>query len=555
MAIKKIDGNLLRKAIINAAFVLRQNKKNVDALNVFPVPDGDTGTNMSLTMDQAVRELEKVSSNDLKKIADALAWGSLMGGRGNSGVILSQLFRGFAQGIPSNKKSITPYELATAYKNGVDAAYRAVMRPVEGTILTVARETADKMIMEARRYEDLETVLENTIKYGEKVLEKTPDMLKVLKEANVVDAGGKGLIFLMKGFLEAIKNPNLDVTSLKEKNYESSYKTAYESEKIPQEIKYIYCTELLITGKEIDINSLKQELDGIGDSMIVTGMGDLVKIHIHTNNPDRVLNAALKRGELSKIKIDNMKIQHNEIINNEVVEENKADIKISENKETTSKKKVGVIAVSQGKGLNEIFKSMGADIIEGGQSMNPSTEDILSAIENSSYEDAIILPNNKNIILTAQQAKSISTKNVYVVPTKSIPQGIAALLAFNPDFSVQENISNMERNIQNVISGEVTYAVRDTSWDGIKIKKGDIIGIKEDDIVVIGDNKEKVLLDLVDKMAEGAIGGIITIYYGDDVSEDSVKEAVEALTEKYKDFDVEYYFGGQSLYYYIVSLE
>lgn len=555
LAIKKIDGNLLRKAIINAAFVLRQNKKNVDALNVFPVPDGDTGTNMSLTMDQAVKELEKVSSNNLKKIADALAWGSLMGGRGNSGVILSQLFRGFAQGIPSDKGSIAPYELAIAYKNGVDAAYRAVMRPVEGTILTVARETADKMIVEARRYEDLETVLKNTIKYGEKVLEKTPDMLKVLKEANVVDAGGKGLIFLMKGFLETIKNPNLDVVSIEKKNYESSYKTVYENEKTSQEIKYIYCTELLITGKEIDINSLKQELDAIGDSMIVTGMDDLVKIHIHTNNPDRVLNAALKIGELSKIKIDNMKIQHNEIINNEAVEENKADIKISENKETTAKKKVGVIAVSQGKGLNEIFKSMDADIIEGGQSMNPSTEDILSAIENSSYESAIILPNNKNIILTAQQAKSISTKNVYVVPTKSIPQGIAALLALNPDFSVQENISNMERNIQNVISGEVTYAVRDTSWDGIKIKKGDIIGIKEDGIVVIGDNKEKVLLDLVDKIAEGATGGMITIYYGDGVSEDSIKEAVEALAEKYRDFDVEYYFGGQSLYYYIVSLE
>ncbi len=552
---EKIDGSVLKKAIINAAFILRQNKKIVDALNVFPVPDGDTGTNMSLTMDQAVKELEKISSNNLKKIADAAAWGSLMGARGNSGVILSQLFRGFAQGIPIHKDSITPMELAAAYKSGVDAAYRAVMRPVEGTILTVARETADRMIFEAKRNNNFETILQNTLIYGEKVLEKTPEMLKALKEAKVVDAGGKGLLFLLKGFYEAIKNPNIDLDfSSSEQNLQTINEEMHHNKELGQEIKYMYCTELFITGKEIDIESIKSELSNLGDSMIVIGMDELVKIHIHTNNPDKVLSCSLKWGELSKIKIDNMKIQHREIINgsNEDDRENYIehleDFKIS-------KKNIGVIAVSQGKGLNEIFKSMGADIIEGGQSMNPSTEDILSTVEKNSSDNIIILPNNKNIILTAEQTKSLSNKNIYVIPTKSIPQGISALLAFNPELSVEENILNMKRNIKNVVSGEVTYAVRDTEWNGNKIKKGDILGIKDGDLLITGKEKEEVIFKLVALMTEGRQDGIITIYYGTDIDDYSIQKTVEILAKKYKDFDIEYYFGGQNLYYYIVSVE
>lgn len=552
MVNERIDGCLLKKAIIHAAFVLRQNKKTVDALNVFPVPDGDTGTNMSLTMDQAAKELEKLLDDDLKKVADTAAWGSLMGARGNSGVILSQLFRGFAQGIPAHKDSITAMELAMAYKIGVDAAYRAVMRPVEGTILTVARETADKMISEAKRTGNLETVIESTLIYGEKVLEKTPEMLKVLKEAKVVDAGGKGLLFLLRGCLEVIKNPHLEISYLEKDASDSPEEIRYH--KTAQEIKYMYCTELFITGKDIDIEALKNELSDLGDSMIVIGTGELVKIHIHTNNPDMVLGNSLKLGELSNIKIDNMKIQHREIINASNENETESNIHPLEAEER-NKKDIGVIAVSQGEGLNEIFKSMGADIIEGGQSMNPSTENILSAVEKKAYANTIILPNNKNIILTAEQVKTLTKKNIHVLPTKSIPQGISALLAFNPDIAIKENISKMKQSIKNVISGEVTYAVRDTEYNGIKISEGDILGIKDGKLSIVDKDTEEVIIKLIGIMTEGRQDGIITIYYGANIEDTSIQKTVDTLTQKYKDFDIEYYSGGQSLYYYIVSVE
>jgi DAK2 domain fusion protein YloV len=552
LEINRIDTNLLKKAIIHAAFVLRQNKKIVDALNVFPVPDGDTGTNMSLTMDQAVKELTEISSTDLKKVADKAAWGSLMGARGNSGVILSQLFRGFAQGIPTGRDSISCMELALAYKSGVDSAYRAVMRPVEGTILTVARETAEKMIFEAKRSNNLEKILDNTLRYGEKVLEKTPEMLKELKEANVVDAGGKGLLFLMKGFLEVIKNPEMDISSVQKVTAERPAEEAVHSKTL-QEIKYIYCTELFVTGETIDIDALKRELSNLGDSMIVVGNGELVKIHIHTNNPDMVLGCSLKWGELSNIKIDNMKIQHEETIGNlaESDDTNNNTLQAVEKKD----KEIGVFSVSSGSGLNEIFVSLGADIIEGGQSMNPSTESILSVVEKTGYKDVIILPNNKNIILTAEQVKSLSTKNIYVLPTKSIPQGISALLAFNPDSSLEDNISNMTESINNVISGEVTYAVRDTKFNGNNIKEGDILGIKDGNLEIVGKGTEEVIIELIDSMTEGKEDGIITIYYGSDIQESMVEKTVEILTQKYTNFDVEYYYGGQNLYYYIVSVE
>lgn len=552
MEINRIDTNLLKKAIIHAAFVLRQNKEIVDALNVFPVPDGDTGTNMSLTMDQAVKELTEISSTDLKKVADKAAWGSLMGARGNSGVILSQLFRGFAQGIPTGRDSISCMELALAYKSGVDSAYRAVMRPVEGTILTVARETAEKMIFEAKRSNNLEKILDNTLRYGEKVLEKTPEMLKELKEANVVDAGGKGLLFLMKGFLEVIKNPEMDISSVQKVTAERPAEEAVHSKTL-QEIKYIYCTELFVTGETIDIDALKRELSNLGDSMIVVGNGELVKIHMHTNNPDMVLGCSLKWGELSNIKIDNMKIQHEETIGNlaESDDTNNNTLQAVEKKD----KEIGVFSVSSGSGLNEIFVSLGADIIEGGQSMNPSTESILSVVEKTGYRDVIILPNNKNIILTAEQVKSLSTKNIYVLPTKSIPQGISALLAFNPDSSLEDNISNMTESINNVISGEVTYAVRDTKFNGNNIKEGDILGIKDGNLEIVGKGTEEVIIELIDSMTEGKEDGIITIYYGSDIQESMVEKTVEILTQKYTYFDVEYYYGGQNLYYYIVSVE
>lgn len=555
LTIERIDGTLLKKAIIRAAFVLRQNKKAVDALNVFPVPDGDTGTNMSLTMDQAAKELEKAPSNSPKKVADSAAWGSLMGARGNSGVILSQLFRGFAQGIPASKSSIGPMELALAYKSGVDAAYRAVMRPVEGTILTVARETADKMISEAKRSNDLEVILQNTLIYGEKVLNKTPDMLKVLKESKVVDAGGKGLLFLISGFLEIIKNPELELSFLEKETTEPVNEVDYN--KMNQEIELLYCTELFIEGKGIDIDSIKSELFTLGDSMIVVGSGDIVKIHIHTNNPDRVLGCSLKWGELSNIKIDNMKIQHKELINESYDKELEKSEDIEEvlEEDVINDGNISVIAVSQGEGLNKIFKSIGADIIEGGQSMNPSTENILSVVEKKACKDIIILPNNKNIILTAEQVKTLSKKNIHVIPTKTIPQGITALLSFSPDLSIGENISKMTQSIENVVSGEVTYAVRDTKWNGTHIKEGDILGIKDGELLIVEKNKEQVMMKLIELMTEEKQDGIITIYYGKDENTSSIQNIIARIQEKYQGFDVEYYLGGQSLYYYLVSVE
>jgi len=548
----RIDGHLLKKAFIHAAYVLRQNRKVVDALNVFPVPDGDTGTNMSLTMDQAAAELEKLRTGDLKKIADAVAWGSLMGARGNSGVILSQLFRGFSQSISSNKQSsMSSVEFAQAFKSGVDSAYRAVMRPVEGTILTVAREMADKMLADSKKMTDVKNVLANALNHGEKILDKTPEMLKVLKEAKVVDAGGKGLIFLMNGFLEVLKNPDLATDVLEQKQ---DMANTFEFKDTEETIKFTYCTELFIRGRDIDLDLLRQELSGLGDSIIVTGMEDIAKIHIHSNNPGRVLETALKRGELSNIKVDNMKIQHRQLI--KMQEPDGANDEKDMAQAGEPGKETGIVAVSQGKGLKDIFLSLGADdVIEGGQTMNPSTENILSAIEKEPFENVIILPNNKNIIMTAEQVKLISKKNIYVLPTRTVPQGIAALLAFNPMLSIEDNLAGMSQNIKNIVTGEVTYAVRDSQWNGTSIKQGDVIGIKDGLISVVEKDKDKVLMALADEMVRGRESGIITIYYGTDIEASSMKGIADELSARYKDFDVEYYSGGQSLYYYIVSVE
>lgn len=553
MVIDKIDGSLLKKAIINSAFVLSKNKKIVDALNVFPVPDGDTGTNMSLTMDQAAKELKALESDDLKKVADTAAWGSLMGARGNSGVILSQLFRGFAQGVTADKKYLTPQECALAYKSGVEAAYHAVMRPAEGTILTVARETAEKMLSEAKKTSNMEVILTNTLEYGEKVLNKTPEMLKALKEANVVDAGGKGLIYIITGVLEAIKNPDTDFALLEVEEGVLEEETSIKRD-ISQDIKYAYCTELFIKGKNISTEGLKDYLSQIGDSLIVIGTGELVKLHVHTNNPDLVLKKALSLGELSKIKIDNMKIQHEEIINKPKNGEDAMEEELIQ-EEGEVKKPIGIIAISQGTGINEIFKSIGADIIEGGQTMNPSTENILSIVEKKSYDDTIILPNNKNIILTAEQVKQLSKKRIHVVPTRSVPQGISALLAFDPGLSIKENLENMTESIKNVTTGEVTFAVRDTQWNGTNIKEGDILGIIDGKLSMVSKDREEVLVKLVEEMTKSREDGIITIYYGSEVEEDLIQNIVDDLTQKYKDFDVECYSGGQSLYHYIMSVE
>lgn len=555
MNIINLDGNLLKKAITQGAWVLRNNKKTVDALNVFPVPDGDTGTNMSLTMDQAAEEVNKLKKSDLKSVADAAAWGSLMGARGNSGVILSQLFRGFSLYISSDKESLNASEIAQAFKSGVDAAYRAVMRPVEGTILTVARETAERMIAESKKEKDMIAVLQKGIDHAEKILSKTPEMLKALRDAKVVDAGGKGLIFIMKGFLQALEQPEADFVEIPLES-DTNVETVYQES--TEDIKYKYCTELFITAKQIDLEAIRGKLSTLGDSLIVIGMDDLVKIHVHTNHPGEVIEETLKWGELSKIKVDNMKLQHREIIE-EVKEENKEPKQEAQNEVPVyvdnDESDIGVIAVAQGQGLQKIFKSLGADVIEGGQTMNPSTENILSAIEKAPHNNIIILPNNKNIIMTAQQTKHLTKKNVIVLPTKTIPQGIAALLTFNPAASVEENEENMGASINGVITGEVTYAVRQSEWNGKDIQQGDILGIIDGKLTEVNKNTEEVLMDLIERMTEDKDGGIITIYYGVDINESIMEDIAKKLTEKYKDFDVEYYSGGQNLYYYIVSVE
>ena len=548
MSLENIDGALFRKALIHSARMLEQNKKVVDSLNVYPVPDGDTGTNMSLTMEQAVAEAAKIKSDDLKRIVDAAAWGALMGARGNSGVILSQLFRGFAAGVADGKDSLNSKELAAAFKKGVEEAYKAVLKPVEGTILTVAREAAERMLLEAKKSMDIVDNLEKTIEHAKKVLDKTPEMLPILKEAGVVDAGGKGLIILMEGFLQVLKSPN----TLEEYEEELILETEKEQERLNvEDLEYIYCTELILQAEKpvVDLEDLKSQISVLGDSLLITGMNNVIKIHVHTNHPGDVLEKALRWGELTKVKIENMKLQHEEFVRTSTNQN-------ADHDDAVGVKDTEIIAVVSGEGLKEIFKSIGAGvIIEGGQSMNPSIEKILAAVEEQKSPNIIILPNNKNIILTAEQVKNLTSKKVYVVPTKSIPQGISALLAYDPNSGAEENVKRMSDSLKNVITGEVTFAARDSKWNGTAIKEGDILGIMDGELVAIGSERQKVLEELVQKMATKKQSGMLTFYYGEEVTQKEAEEIAGKVAERYPDFEVEIYRGGQSLYYYIVSLE
>ncbi|MCF6095832.1 DAK2 domain-containing protein [Thermovorax subterraneus] len=552
MSLENIDGTLFRKALIHSARMLERNKKVVDSLNVYPVPDGDTGTNMSLTMEQAVAEAAKIKSDDLKRIVDAAAWGALMGARGNSGVILSQLFRGFAAGVAEGKNSLNSKELAAAFKKGVEEAYKAVLRPVEGTILTVAREAAERMLHETKKSMDIVNNLEKTIEHAKKILDKTPEMLPILKEAGVVDAGGKGLIILLEGFLQVLKNPNMLEEYEDEELILEKEKEKEQGRLNVEDIEYIYCTELILQTEkpEVDLEDLKSQISVLGDSLLITGMNNVIKIHVHTNHPGDVLEKALKWGELTKVKIDNMKLQHEEFVRTSADQSADHDDAAVEVKDTE------IVAVVSGEGLKEIFKSIGAGvIIEGGQSMNPSIEKILAAVEEQKSPNIIILPNNKNIILTAEQVRNLTNKKVYVVPTKSIPQGISALLAYDPNSGPEENIKRMSDSLKNVITGEVTFAARDSKWNGTAIKEGDMLGIMDGELVVIGNERQKVLEELVQKMAKKKQSGMLTFYYGEKVTQEEAEEIARKVAERYPDFEVEIYRGGQSLYYYIVSLE
>ncbi|SHE27377.1 DAK2 domain-containing protein [Alkalibacter saccharofermentans] len=540
MGIQTIDGALLKKMLKEAALNLDANKKTVDDLNVFPVPDGDTGTNMSLTMQYAVREIDNIADGTVSEVSASTSSGALMGARGNSGVILSQLLRGFAKGC-KGLKELDIQNAAQALQYASDMAYKAVMKPTEGTILTVARGMAEFAMSNNESYIDMESFLTDVIKEGKIILDKTPDMLKVLKDAGVVDAGGMGLLFIMEGALNALtgkestyQQPEIEWDKPVEDRIES-----YEN------ITFGYCTEFIIIGNNDETvrDQLAVKFNKLGDSIIVVGDEEKIKVHLHTDNPDKAMGLALEIGSLTRIKIENMREQ----VQNRTVEKTTA--------KSVKPKKYGVIAVASGEGMKRIFEDLGADeVILGGQTMNPSTQAFIEKIDHINAENIIILPNNSNIILAANQSKQISKKNVVVIPTKTIPQGITALLEFNPELQPQDNQDLMEEAAGEVKTGQVTFAVRDTSFKGRDIKKGDIIGISEGEIVCVGNNPEEVCDELLKSMID-EYSELISVYYGEDVKKESAEDFISSLESSYDQMDVELHWGGQPLYYYVISVE
>lgn len=530
MKMEHLDANMLKKGFVGAYNSLEKNKEEVNALNVFPVPDGDTGTNMALTMNSAVKDIRNGEELDTDEILKRVAKGSLMGARGNSGVILSQLLRGFTKKLMGVNR-INVKELALAFKEGSNMAYKAVMKPTEGTILTVGKGCAEKAMELSRKETDVVEFFRAVIDHGNRVLDKTPEMLPVLKDAGVVDAGGKGLIVILEGALRAVLGEE-------QVELEAAPRTAEKaSHQLDKGIEFGYCTEFIVNNTEGDPEALKAEIEGFGDSMLVVGGEGIVKVHIHTNHPGEVLERALKLGELIDIKIDNMRYQHHE------------------NQSSKELKKYGIVAISVGEGIKSIFEDLRVDrIISGGQTMNPSTEDILKAVDNIEAENIIILPNNKNIILAATQAKELSEKNIEVLMTKSVQHGIASMLAFDESLELQENIGKMTEAFEAVKVGEVTFSVKDTVIDGREIAKGDIMGIASKKIECVGRDIGEVTLGLLETLVDEE-SEILTLFYGQDVSEEEAESLGQLLEEKYSDIDIEMIPGGQPLYYYLISVE
>ena len=543
--IQYIDAKILKEMFVSGANNLQNHKDLVDRLNVFPVPDGDTGTNMSLTISYAMKELSKVENGTITEIGKALSKGSLMGARGNSGVILSQIIRGFAKSI-EGKEKLDSQDLANAFKNGSDTAYKAVIKPIEGTILTVVRESSDFAIKNYKKQDDLINFLEMVIKEAKESLDRTPELLKALKEAKVVDSGGKGLVLLYEGMLSALKGNCID---LKDSN--SNIQNISSQEQIntvnTDDIKFSYCTEFILESDKVQDTEIRDMMLKYGDSLVVVGDDGVIKVHVHTNDPGLVLQDALKFGQLVTIKIENMKIQHENIVLNTEYDKSSS--------EEVEEKEFGFIATSMGDGLNTILKEFGVDhIIEGGQTMNPSTEDFINAIDKINAKNIFIFPNNSNIIMAANQAKEISDKNIIVIPTKNIPQGLTALVSFNIEASVEENEEAMMSSLSLVKSGQVTYAVRDTVMNDIDVKEGNIIGIAEGKLLSAGEKIEDITRELVEKLVDEDTA-IVTLFYGEDVSEEDANQLRDLLEEKFEDIDVELYYGGQPLYYYLVSVE
>ena len=555
MATKVIDAQLLQKAFIAGAYNLERNKDYINELNVFPVPDGDTGSNMSLTIMAAAREVSALENPSMDELSKKISSGSLRGARGNSGVILSQLLRGFCKEI-KGKKQITVSVLADGFVRAVETAYKAVMKPKEGTILTVAKGVAEKAVELSEMDMDFETLGQEILDHGNEVLKQTPELLPVLKEAGVVDSGGQGLMEFLTGAYngltgkEEIKEP---VTS----GGAAKAQTMSSEEIDTSHIKYGYCTEFIIMlekeyNAEIEAK-FKEFLTSIGDSLVVVSDDEIVKVHVHTNHPGLAFEKGLEYGSLTSMKVDNMREEHKEKV---IHEQDRKKAAEQEAAKEEPKKPFGFVAVSVGEGLNDIFKDLGVDhIIEGGQTMNPSTEDVLDAISKVNAETVFVFPNNKNIILAANQAAEIEEeKQVIVIPTKTIPQGISALISFDETATAEANQAGMEDAITAVKSGQVTYAVRDTSIDGKEIKTGDYMGIDDVGIQAVGQDITEVVKDLIGAMADED-SELLSIYYGSDVEEEKANALVEALQAAYPDFEVEAHAGGQPIYYYILSLE
>lgn len=544
-----IDGQLLKEMLLNGAYELENNKETVNSLNVFPVPDGDTGTNMSATMMSAADEIKKLKIVTVQSVADSAAMGSLMGARGNSGVILSQLLRGMSKQL-KNKSSISTKDFAIALKEGVNTAYRAVMKPTEGTILTVARESADRAVEVSKTETDFLVLMKKIYDQAVISLNKTPDLLPVLKQAGVVDAGGKGLIFIYLGMYKRLQGEIIS-KGISPKADEAA-KINVQEEFETSDIKFGYCTEFFIKSENADSEMFKKKILDLGDSIVVVGAENLIKVHIHTNNPGKVLEEAVKIGELSKIKIDNMKEQHRSIIN---VEETVENTEVEEAEQVEEEKKYGIITVAAGDGITGIFKDLGVDIvIEGGQTMNPSTQNILEAINSINAKNIFVLPNNGNIIMAAQQARDVSSKNVIVIPTKSIPQGITAAISYNPDIAPEENEKEMIKAISKVKTGQVTYAVRDTVFNDVEIKEGNILGILDGKLIKAGEDINQVTKEVLDEMIDDS-SELITVFFGNGFEEGSTEEIQKYIADKYPQCDVSFNYGGQPLYYYIISVE
>lgn len=543
---KSINGATFRKMILNGAKLLDINKQHVDSLNVFPVPDGDTGTNMSLTMLSAAKEVTNCPSNKIEGLCSALSNGALRGARGNSGVILSQILKGMSS-VLSSCEEITARNLAKALAKGTEIAYKAVTKPKEGTILTVVRAMSEHAAKITKKSIEVSEFFDSIIKAGEEMLKLTPEMLPVLKKAGVVDAGGRGLLIIFQGFhhvLIGVEDANVEFDDTVKGGASKYDEQAHFDYNDLAEIEFGYCTEFFIVHlnkktTEADIDRFRENLMTIGDCVLVIGDLNMVKVHVHSNEPGVVLTYALELGEIDRVKIENM------------LEQNRA--LIGQKKEEL--KPMGLVSVCAGEGLSGIFKDLLVDnIIEGGQTMNPSAEDIANACDKVAAKDVFVFPNNKNIVLAAEQAKALSKRTLHIIPTKNIPQGLSAVLAYNPEDSVENNEANMNEAIQTIRAGVVTYAVRSTQVDNFDLKEGDIIGMDSQNIVAKGEKVETVTKELVDKMMDGDVSNI-TLYFGNNVTEEEAGAIAKELTDKYKRCDVDIHFGGQPLYYYIVSLE